>query len=94
MYEKLRPIQQSKGGEFISIGLTKYPIVPMIWEELPNNARGMSEVEQLTANQLELNKMLARRAISGKQTAFPRLAVDESMVSNPDDLNKVGATYG
>lgn len=92
MYEKLHPIQQSKGGEFIAIGLTKYPIVPMVWEELPNNARGMSEVEQLTANQLELNKMLARRAISGKQTAFPRLAVDESMVSNPDDLNKVGAT--
>jgi hypothetical protein len=64
----------------------------MIWEELPNNARGMSEVEQLTANQLELNKMLARRAISGKQTAFPRLAVDESSLANPDDLNKVGAT--
>ena len=92
MYEKLHPIQQTKGGEPNGIGLTKYPIVPMIWEELPNNARGMSEVEQLTANQLELNKMLARRAISGKQTAFPRLAVDDTAIANPEDLNKVGAT--
>lgn len=92
MYEKLHPIQQTKGGEFIDIGLTKYPIVPMVWEEMPNNARGMSEVEQLTANQLELNKMLARRAISGKQTAFPRLAVDDTAIANPEDLNKVGAT--
>ena len=73
MYEKFHAIQQIKGGEGNGIGLTKYPIVPMIWEEMPNDARGMSEVEQLIPNQLELNKMLARRAISGKQSAFPRL---------------------
>ena len=54
----------------------------MIWEELPNDARGMSEVEQLIPNQLELNKMLARRAISGKQSAFPRLAYDDTSIAN------------
>lgn len=91
MYEKLHPIQQRKGGEYFGIGLTKYPIVPMVWEEMPNSARGMSEVEQLIPNQLELNKMLARRAISGKQSAFPRLAYDDTSIANPEDLDKVGA---
>ena len=90
MYEKMHPLQQSKGGEYSDIGLTKYPIVPMVWEEMPNSARGMSEVEQLIPNQLELNKMLARRAISGKQSAFPRLAYDDTSIANPEDLDKVG----
>ena len=90
MYEKLRPIQQTKGGELYGEGLTMYPIVPMIWLELPNDARGVSEVEQLIPNQLELNKTLARRAISIKMTAYPRLAYDDSALANPEDLNKVG----
>ena len=91
MYEKLHPIQQTKGGEYFGNGLKMYPIVPMIWEEMPNSARGMSEAEQLIPNQLELNKMLARRAISGKQSAFPRLAYDDTSIANPEDLDKVGA---
>ena len=90
MYEKLRPVQQTKGGEFFGDGLTMYPIVPMIWLELPNDARGVSEVEQLIPNQLELNKTLARRAISIKMTAYPRLAYDDSALANPEDLDKVG----
>lgn len=91
MYEKMHPIAQTKRGEYMNEGLTKYPIVPMIWEESPNNARGISEVEQLIPNQLELNKMLARRAISSKMTAFPRLAYDDASIGNPEDLDKVGA---
>ena len=91
MYEKLHPIQQTKRGEYFGEGLTMYPIVPMIWEEVPNDARGMSEVEQLIPNQLELNKMLARRAISSKMTAFPRLAYDDTSIANPEALDKVGA---
>lgn len=91
MYEKMHPISQTQGGEYNGVGLTMYPIVPMVWEEMPNEARGMSEVEQLIPNQLELNKMLARRAISGKQSAFPRLAYDDTSIANPEDLDKVGA---
>lgn len=91
MYEKLHPIQQTKGGEPYGEGLKVYPIVPMIWEEVPNDARGFGEVEQLIPNQLELNKMLARRAISGKMTAFPRLAYDDTAIANPEALDKVGA---
>ena len=90
-YEKLHPIQQMKKGEYGGDGLTMYPIVPMIWLEQPNDARGISEVEQLIPNQLELNKTLARRSISIKMTAYPRLAYDDSMIGNPEDLDKVGA---
>ena len=91
MYQPLRAIQQTKNGEPYGNGLKKYPIVPMIWLELPNNARGVSEVEQLIPNQLELNKTLARRAMSIKMTAYPRLAYDDASVSNPEALDKVGA---
>lgn len=91
-YEPLHPIQQEKQGGYYGNGLTMYPIVPMIWEEVPNSARGISEVSELVPNQLQLNKMVARRAISAKQTAFPKMAVDENSVANPEDLDKVGAT--
>ena len=91
MYEPLHQIRQRKRGEYFGNGLKMYPIVPMIWLELPNNARGVSEVEQLIPNQLELNKTLARRAISIKMTAYPRLAYDDSSVANPEALDKVGA---
>ena len=91
MYQPVKPIQQMKGGELYETGLTMYPIVPMIWLELPNDARGVSEVEQLIPNQLELNKTLARRSISIKMTAFPRVAYDDSMIANPEALDKVGA---
>lgn len=91
MYEPLHQVRQKKRGEYFGNGLTMYPIVPMVWLELPNNARGVSEVEQLIPNQLELNKTLARRAISIKMTAYPRLAYDDSSVANPEALDKVGA---
>ena len=91
MYEKLHPISQIKKGEYLNSGLTMYPIVPMIWEEVPNDARGMSEVEQLIPNQLEVNKTLARRSISVKMTAYPRLAYNDSALQNPEELENVGA---
>lgn len=91
MYEELHPIRQTKGGQYFGKGLTRYPIISMIWEEQPNTARGVSEVEQLIPNQLEINKILARRSISIKQAAFPRLAYDAAMIDNPEDLDKVGA---
>lgn len=91
MYEKLHPVQQIKGGKYYGNGMTMYPMVQLVWETTPNSARGVSEVEQLIPNQLELNKMLARRAISAKQCAFPKLAYDESSVDNPDDIDKIGA---
>ncbi len=90
VYEHLHPIQQDKAGEYSGRGLTLYPIVPMVWEQMPNSARGQSEVETLIPNQIELNKTLVRRSISIKQTAYSKLAVDINTIDNPEDLEKVG----
>ena len=70
--------------------LSLYPIVKFSWEEFPNDARGVSQVEGLIPNQLLINKTLARRSMTTKNTAYPRMAYDETMVTNPDDLMLVG----
>lgn len=77
------------GNQVTSLKL--YPIVKFIWERRPNDARGNSEVMQLIPNQIEINKTLARRSISVKMTAFPRIAYDSTAIENPDDLERVGA---
>lgn len=89
-YEKLHPIATKRNDETVG-GLRSYPVVNFIWEELPNNARGNSEVEQLIPNQIEINKTLARRSMSVKMTAFPRIAYDANAIQNEEDLEKVGA---
>lgn len=71
-------------------GLHSYPICSMIWEPMPYNARGVSEVAQMIPNQLEVNKTAARRAITVKLCAFPRIAYDSTAVPNPEDLDTVG----
>ncbi len=89
IYEELHPLNNTKNGIKIG-GLTSYPIVGFIWEEKPNSARGIGEVEPLIANQVEYNKTLARRSETVKLTAFPRIAYDATAIENPDDLDKVG----
>lgn len=95
MVEEERPIKgkpseleiwQGKQGRALSL----YPIIKFSWEEYPNDARGVSQVEALIPNQLLINKTLARRSMTTKNTAYPRMAYDETLVSNPDDLMKVG----
>ena len=95
MVEEERPIkgepsqvQSAKG--FQGRGLRLYPIVKLPWELYPNDARGVSQVEGLIPNQILVNKTIARWAMTIKNTAFPRMAYDETMVANPDDLMKVG----
>ena len=83
-------INQSGVGE-IKAKLTVYPIINYVWEAVPNSARGVGEVEMLIPNQLELNKTLARRSMAVKMGAYPRMAYDATAVSNPEDLDKVGA---
>lgn len=87
--EKVAPIK----GEMPDVemkGLSVYPLIPYVWELVPNSARGVSEVEQLIPNQLELNKTLARRSMAVNIGAYPRLAYDANAIINPEDLNKVG----
>lgn len=81
-------------GEPSTVGLTMYPIVNFTWEDKKGSARGCGDVEHLIPNQIELNKTLARRAIAIKQCAFPKIAYMESAISNPEQLEQIGAKIG
>lgn len=84
---------QAKDNENNSTGkgLKSYPLVNIVWEDKKGTARGVGEVKQLIPNQLEVNKTLARRSISIQQNAFGKLAYDEQAITNPQDLDVVGA---
>lgn len=91
IYQPDTALQGQDGmGNYAGAGLKSYPIVSFIWERIPNNARGQSEVRNLIPNQLELNKTLARRSMAVKLGAFPRLAYDETAIENPEALDSVG----
>ena len=93
--EPVEIIQGERGGidgETMAMkALSVYPIIPYVWENVPNSARGVGEVEQLIPNQLEANKTLARRAMAVKMGAYPRLAYDANAIDNPEDLENVGS---
>ena len=81
-------VQRMNGKQGRALSL--YPVIKFSWEEFPNDARGVSQVEGLIPNQILINKTLARRSMTTKNTAYPRMAYDSSIVANPDDLMKVG----
>ena len=81
-------IQRMKGRQGRALSL--YPVCKFSWEEIPNDARGVSQVESLIPNQILINKTLARRSMVTQTVAYGRLAYDETMISNPDDLQRVG----
>ena len=91
--EPVEIIQGTRAGmEQVKMkAMSVYPIIPYVWENVPNSARGIGEVEQLIPNQLEANKTLARRAMAVKMGAYPRLAYDANAIDNPEDLDNVGA---
>ena len=88
--EPIRAIQATNPDGTPGRGLTLYPMLKYSWEDFPNDARGLSEVEQLIPNQLEVNKTLARRSMIIKLTAYPRLAYIADSITNPEELERVG----
>ena len=74
------------------MGIKLYPIAHFVWEEKEGSARGEGEVRYLVPNQIEVNKTLMRRALTVKLQAYPTRVVDVSKVSNPSELDVVGAT--
>lgn len=72
-------------------GLSLFPIAKLSWEEVKNSARGIGIVNAQIPNQVEYNKTLARRAIKVMETAYPKMAYNESVIDNPEDLDNVGA---
>ncbi len=72
-------------------GLSCYPVAGMRWKRKKGSARGIGNVEPLLANQMEINKTLARRALVVKKLSYPTMVYNETKVSNPEGLNKVGS---
>lgn len=77
--------------ETVIEGMTLYPIASFVWLPKKGSARGRGEVSQLIPNQIECNRLLARRVISTKLSAFPKPVYSESAVINPEDIDRVGA---
>ncbi len=94
-YEPLHPMTPSKNGQaMMDKGLKSYPIANLIWQDIPNSARGQGEVKKLIPNQVEVNKTYARRAMATKMYAYPRMAYMANSIKNPEDLDKVGVAIG
>lgn len=76
--------------ENVDTNLTLYPIAHLNWEIAKGSARGIGAVNCIIPNQIEINKVEARRALVVKISAFPRLVYNTDLVQNPKALEKVG----
>lgn len=98
LYKKGGTVHFSESVKYVTIqkdedtGLTYYPVAHLNWEDCEGSARGVGEVEQHIANQIEVNKTATRRAFIAKNIAYPYKVVNEDKIQNPEALNKVGAT--
>lgn len=71
-------------------GLTKYPLASFVWIRKKNSARGVGEVLPLIPNQIEANRLLARRLISAKMNAFAKPVYVKNLIENPADVDTFG----
>lgn len=98
LYKKDGKVYYSKSARCVIIkketntGLHLYPIVHFIWEEKEGSARGEGEVRGLISNQIEVNKILTRRLVVTKSTAYPIKAVNTKYITNPNEINNIGGT--
>ena len=77
--------------EVVISGLYLYPIAYFVWMPKKGSARGMGEVTAQKANQIEVNKNLARRAIATKIAAYPKLVYNSDIIEDTDTLTQIGA---
>ena len=96
MYKKNGTVHYSASTRWVDIekdvdlGISLYPVAHLTWEEKEGSARGEGEVKYLIPNQIEVNKIAMRRAVSARSQAFPITVVDKKRIANPDALNTVG----
>ncbi len=72
-------------------GMSLYPVASLVWMRKKGSARGNGEVTQLIPNQIAVNRLLARREISTKMTAFAKPVYSSTAIVNAEDVSKVGA---
>ena len=98
IYKKDGTVHFSESVKYVTIikeqdtRLSYYPVAHLNWEDCEGNARGVGEVEQHIANQIEVNKTATRRAFIAKTIAYPYKVINEDMIQNPEALKRVGAT--
>ena len=71
-------------------GLGCYPIASLVCNPRRGYARGLGEVMPMVANQIEINRNLARRILNAKLTAYSRLVYANDKIANPKALTEVG----
>lgn len=98
MYKDGQDIVFSRHTKYVSLGEEKrieglglYPIVSLVTGQKKGSARGRGEVRPLIANQIEVNRNLARRIINSKMTAYSRLVYATDKIDNPEQLGEVGS---
>lgn len=71
-------------------GLGCYPVASLVCNPRRGRARGLGEVIPMVANQIEVNRNLARRILNAKLTAYSRLVYANDKIANPRALTEVG----
>lgn len=74
----------------IPTDMNLYPVAHMCWEERKGYARGIGAVNKIIPNQIEINRIDARRALSVAMGAFQKLVYNVDFVENASALNTIG----
>lgn len=84
--------QDSEGNTLAPLRV--YPIAKLVWKSKKGTCRGHSEVAQMLANQVLINKSVARREEAVKLFAFPKMVYDSDLVSDTSKLSTAAAKIG
>lgn len=89
--EEVMQGKEKESGEPAGKGMRLYPLAGLWWVPKKESARGVGEVTPLIPNQIEVNKMLVRRLMNAKITAFGRMVYNKRTVANPESVTEVGS---
>ncbi len=78
--------------EVVLEGVSRYPLASFIWSRRKDHCRGRGAVEGLIANQIAINKNLARMDMAIKRFAYPKLVYNAPRIQNVEDIEKIGAS--
>ena len=71
------------------IGIKRYPLVWLSWDDVHDSYRGQAMITGLIQNQLFVNRLWAMQSVNLTHNAFPRIVYDKSRVQKWD--NRVGS---